>query len=114
MHLREFAPIGGRATGRRDWRRYERLAEVCENLPNASCFGDEGDQPDVAATRWALEQKLLPHPRYGVKKVKKVSGTFSEKGKKGVRNLFCNAPWPAQPAKAVSPAATGKRFLTPF
>jgi hypothetical protein len=22
----------------------------------------EGDQPDVAATRWALERKLLPHP----------------------------------------------------
>ena len=22
----------------------------------------EGDQPDVAAARWALERKLLPHP----------------------------------------------------
>jgi hypothetical protein len=25
---------------------------------------DERDQPDVAATRWALERKLLPHPRH--------------------------------------------------
>ena len=32
-------------------------------------------------------------------------------GKKGVRNLFCEAP---RPARAVSPTATGKRFLTPF
>ena len=33
---------------------------------------------------------------------------------KGVRNLFCEAPWPVSPTRAVSPAATGKRFLTPF
>ena len=39
-----------------------RLAEARENLPNGSCFGDEGDQLDVTATVRALERKLLPRP----------------------------------------------------
>ena len=38
------------------------VAEVCENLPDRARLGDEGDQADVAAARWALERKLLPRP----------------------------------------------------
>jgi hypothetical protein len=34
MDLHELTPVGGRAPGRRDGRRLERLAEVCENLPD--------------------------------------------------------------------------------
>ena len=64
MHLHELAPIGGRATGRRDWRRHERFAEMGQDLPDRPWFRDERDQPDVAAARWALERKLLPHPRH--------------------------------------------------
>ncbi len=35
-------------------------------------------------------------------------------GEKSVRNLFCELPWLAMPAKAVSTSPTWKRFLTPF
>ena len=64
MHLHELAPIGGRATGRRDWRRHERFAEMGQDLPDRPWFLDERDQPDVAATVRALKRKLLPHPRH--------------------------------------------------
>ena len=63
MDLDELAPVGGRAPGRRDGWWLQRLAEVCENLPDGPRLRDERDQPDVAAAGWALERKLLPHPR---------------------------------------------------
>ncbi len=50
-----FSGVGGR-----DRRRFERFAQMGEDLPDRPRFGDEGDQPDVAATRRALERKLLP------------------------------------------------------
>jgi len=37
------------------------MALGCEDLSDRPRFGDEGDQPDVAAIRRALERKLLPH-----------------------------------------------------
>ena len=43
-------------------RRFERFAEVGEDLPDRSGLRDKRDQPDVAAAGWALERKLLPHP----------------------------------------------------
>jgi len=64
MHLDKFVPFGGRPASGRDGRRFERFAEVGENLPDRPRFRDEGDQPDVAAARRALERKLLPHPRH--------------------------------------------------
>jgi len=64
MRLDEFALVGGRAPGRRHWWWLEWFAEVCENLPDRARLGDEGDQADVAAARWALERKLLPHPSH--------------------------------------------------
>ena len=62
VNLDELALVGGRATGRRHWWWLEWFAEVCENRPDRARLGDEGDQADVAAARWALERKLLPHP----------------------------------------------------
>ena len=62
MHLHELSPVGGRPASGRERRRFKRFAEVGENLPDGPRFRDEGDQPDVATTRWALERKLLPHP----------------------------------------------------
>ena len=62
MDLHEFAPVSGRATSGRHRRRFERFAEVCQDLPDLSRVGDEGDEPDVTATRWARKRKLLPHP----------------------------------------------------
>jgi hypothetical protein len=63
VDLYELAPIGGRPTSGRDGRRLERFAKVREDLPNRSGLRDEGDEPDVAATRRALEGKLLPRLR---------------------------------------------------
>ena len=47
--------------GGRERRRFEWLSQMCEDLPDRLRFRDERDQPDVAATRWALERKLVPH-----------------------------------------------------
>ena len=54
-------------------------------------------------------RQRLHHRGVMLVRAKKVGG--KKGGKKGVRNLFCEAP---RPARAVSPTATGKRFLTPF
>ena len=59
MGLHELALVGGRAPGRRDGWWLQRLAEVCENLPDRPWLRDKGDQPDVTATVWALERELL-------------------------------------------------------
>jgi hypothetical protein len=40
MDLHELAPVGGRATSGREGRRLERLAEVCENLPDRPRIAD--------------------------------------------------------------------------
>jgi hypothetical protein len=82
MDLHELTPVGGRSPGRRDGRRLERLAEVCETLtsrgrshpglcPLANLRFEVSrllpavfSEPDVAAAPWALKQKLLPHPRH--------------------------------------------------
>jgi hypothetical protein len=50
MHLHEFAPVGGRPTSGRDRRRFERFAEVREDLPDRPRIGNERD-----AARWALK-----------------------------------------------------------
>ena len=62
VDLREVGPVGGRATSRRHRRRFERFAQVGEDLPDRPRLRDERDQPDVAAAVRALERKLLPHP----------------------------------------------------
>jgi hypothetical protein len=64
VDLHELAPVGGRTAGGRDRRRFERFAQVGEDLPDRPRLRDEGDQPDVAAAGWALERKLLIHPGY--------------------------------------------------
>ena len=60
--LHEFVPVGRRAPRGCDWRRFERLAQMCEDLPDRPRLRDKGNEPDVAAAGWALERKLLPHP----------------------------------------------------
>ena len=62
MDLHELAPVGRRATGRRDGRWLEQFAQMREDFPDRPRLRDERDQPDVAATVRALERKLLPHP----------------------------------------------------
>jgi hypothetical protein len=49
------------ATGGRDWRRLALFAQMREDLPDRPWFGDECDQPDIAAALRALERKLLPY-----------------------------------------------------
>ena len=80
MRLDEFAPVGGRSSGRRDGRRLERFAEVCEKLtsrgrshpglrslanlrfevsrllPAVYC------KPDVATTPKGTQQETPPPP----------------------------------------------------
>jgi hypothetical protein len=62
VNLHELALVGGRAAGGRHRRRFERFAQVGEELPDRPRLRDERDQTDVAATVRALERKLLPHP----------------------------------------------------
>ena len=76
VDLYEFAPVGGRPAGGRDGRRFERFAEVREDLADRPWLRDERDQPDVAATVWALEGKLLTHP-----------------GQQFRRGQTCSRPW---------------------
>ena len=64
MGLHELAPVGRWPAGWRDGWRLERFAEVCQELPDRRWVGDERDQPDVAAARWALQGKLFSHPRH--------------------------------------------------
>jgi hypothetical protein len=49
MGLHELTPVGGWPTGGRNGRGPERLAEVCQDLPDRPWFGDERDQPKIAA-----------------------------------------------------------------
>jgi hypothetical protein len=78
MDLHELSPVDRRATGRQDWRRLERFAEVCQDLtsrgrshpglrPLANLRFEVSrllpavcSEPDVATTPRALERKLLP------------------------------------------------------
>jgi hypothetical protein len=62
VDLHRLAPVGGRATGGRHWRRFERFAKVGEDLADRPRLRDERDQPDVAAAVRAFERKLLAHP----------------------------------------------------
>ena len=82
MDLHELTPVGGRAPGRRDGRRLERLAEVCEGLTSrgrshpgllplanlrfevSRLLPAVSSAPDVAAAGGARKWKLLPHPRH--------------------------------------------------
>jgi hypothetical protein len=52
VDLHELAPVSGRPASRRHRRRFERFAEVGEDLPDRARLGDEGDQPDVAGREW--------------------------------------------------------------
>jgi hypothetical protein len=54
VDLHELAPAGGRAAGGCERRRFERFAEVSENLADGPGLGDERDEPDVAdAVYWS-------------------------------------------------------------
>jgi hypothetical protein len=60
--LHEFAPVVGRAASGRDGRRFDRFSEVHDDLPNRPRLVHKGNEPDVAATRWALERELFTYP----------------------------------------------------
>ena len=62
MDLHELAPVDRPATGGRDGRRLERLAEVCENLPDRPRLRDEGNEPDVATTPKGTRAETPPPP----------------------------------------------------
>ena len=62
MGLRKLAPVGRRPPGGRYGWRLERLAEMRQDFPNRFRLRDKGNESDVAAARWALQGKLLPHP----------------------------------------------------
>jgi hypothetical protein len=64
VDLHELSPVGRRAMGGRDGRRLERVAEVCQDLPDRPRLGGERDEPDVATTPRALQRKLLAHPSH--------------------------------------------------
>jgi hypothetical protein len=63
MDLPEFAPVGGRASSRRDWRRFERFSEIGE--PSQEL--ERRDLDDAARAGWTRRHLPLarraPHPR---------------------------------------------------
>ena len=82
MDLHELAPVDRRATGGRDGRRLERLAEVCEGLTSrgrshpgllplanlrfevSRLLPAVSSRADVATAGRARKWKLLPHPSH--------------------------------------------------
>ena len=82
VDLDELSPVGGRHAGRRDWRRFERFAEVRSWLTSrgrshpgllplsnlrfkvSRLLPAVSSKPDVAAATWALQGKPFPHPRH--------------------------------------------------
>ena len=81
LGLNELVPVGRRAPRGCDWWRLERFAKMREGLTSrvrshpglrplanlrfevSRLLPAVSSRPDVATTRWALERKLLPHPR---------------------------------------------------
>ena len=62
MSLDKRAPVGRWAPrGCNRWW-LERFAQMREDFPDRPRLRHERDQSDVAATRWALQRKLLAHP----------------------------------------------------
>jgi hypothetical protein len=55
VNLHELFPVGRGDTDGRDRRRFERLAEVCQDLPDRPRIGDERDESDVATIPRALQ-----------------------------------------------------------
>ena len=45
-------------------RRFERFAEMCQDLPDRPRIGNERDESDVATTPRARKRKLLAHPSH--------------------------------------------------
>jgi hypothetical protein len=66
VNLAELAPVGGRPKSGRNRPRFERFAQVVEDLSDRARLRDERDQPDVATTPRALQRKLLRHRRHEV------------------------------------------------
>jgi hypothetical protein len=64
VHLPGLGPVGGRAAGRRERRRFEGFTQVREDLPDRPRVPEARDQPEVAAAPRALPWKLLAELRY--------------------------------------------------
>jgi hypothetical protein len=62
VDLDELAPVGGRATGGRDKRRFERFAQMREDLPDRPRLGCNAMSRMSPPHPRALQRKLLAHP----------------------------------------------------
>ena len=76
MHLDKFVPFGGRPASGRDGRRFERFAEVGENLPN---------RPRL----WCKEMSRMSPPHAGHS-----SGNFSPTRAISLAQAIREVSWP--------------------
>jgi len=60
MSLEKLTPVGRRAAGGCERRRFERFAEVGEDLADRARLRDGGDEPDVAAACRTQERNFSP------------------------------------------------------
>ena len=70
----ELFTVDGQAPSGQQRRRLERFAEMCHNFPNRPRFGEERDQPDAAAARWALQWTPLARRAISLSATKRGGG----------------------------------------
>jgi hypothetical protein len=117
--LHERLPVGRRSKGRRDWRRLERFAEMCQGLTLrgrsrrglrplvnlrfevSRLLPTVSSEPDVAATPRALQRKLLPHPSHQLCPCnpRRIVGAGLLGRVSRVAAASCNAPVVRMPAR---------------
>ena len=88
MHLDKFVPVGGWASSGRDRRRFERFAEMCQDLPN---------RPRL----WCKEMSRMSPPHAGHS-----SGNFSPTRAisfaQAIRDVSCERGLSTQPQQPVA------------
>jgi len=106
MGLHELAPVGRRATGGRDGRRFERFSQVRENLSNRPWFDDERNQRDAVG-----DANNLPFPDITANELDRLIPSPDTRVLISCTNNFAAAPT-ALPEKAARATLNHHSFAT--